>query len=746
MNTVNFKRRKDMVMNKRYIRILAALFIGTMLILPLTGCGKSKTVESGATWTVTETTKLSSLTVADGASVKAPEGYSVTLTVDGVETGQVLEKWTAKDYKFAPGSYKGDIVLTVAKANNVSRGGMGGGMPGAAAEGAAGAGAPGGAAPAAGGAPGAGAPGGQGAAPAAGGAPGAGAPGGAAPGGAAPGAPAAGAPGGQAAAPGGAAAGGAPGGGSGVATTRVGGDYSFRQALYLDKNGIDESKSVLAAVKGEKPTGFEIKDIEIKSNGSFYKDATSPGGTGFTGIYAAGGEYNIKNVKIDFFGDGLNDFIGYGAGIVTSGKGTKLVLDNVTINNKGVVRAGVIAKEGSKVIVKNSKIQALNGVLPPDDPWGQSGQMRSTLWISGMSGTTRATSVLGTETEATYINSSITSEGWGVLSTDGTNNVHLTAINCKVAQTGPEGYGTYNDPSAHVAFYGTDFNIATFAAAIGSGDLYYGDSTPEAVAAVNEKLGLGLTDEELKSIPNKATVINSKKYGVMWHARSGNPLTVDGGTIFNTPKTTFIVSGVAAVLNVNGSGGAQINPGNGIIMQVMSDDEPTGGMMGQGDSSFEEPTTAPEPIKGFDNTSPTEAATANFSNINLNGNFYNSIGWAKLTDKLNMAINLDKSSITGVISASESHHPSPKITKANQTEFHSITDTVRPAVNNGVIVNLTNGSTWTVTGTSYITSLTIADGSAVTAPEGSKVTMTVNGVKKEIKAGKYSGKITLTLN
>jgi hypothetical protein len=719
-------------MNKRFIKALAVIFAATMLMLLMSGCGKSQVVQSGATWEVTQTTKLSSLTIGDGAAIKAPEGYSVTLTVDGVETGQVLESWTSKNYKFVPGTYKGDVVLTVAKANMVSRSGGGGGapeggMPGAATG--ARAGAPEGAAR--------GAARGEGAGAREGGMPGAAARAGAGvPEGAAPGA----ARGAGAGAPGAAAAGAAGGRGG-----RTGGAYAFRQALYLDEKGIDESKSVLAAVKGNKPSGFEISNIEIKSNGSNYESPTSPGGTGFTGIYAAGGEYNIKNVKIDFFGDGLNDFIGYGSAIVVGGENTKVVVDNATINNKGVARAGVIVKDGSKVIVKNSKIQALNGILPPDDPWGQSGEMRSTLWISGMKGTTRATSVLGANTQATYINSSVASEGWGALSTDGTNNVHLTAINTKVINTGDEGYGNYNDPSAHVAYYGCEFNIGTFASAIGSGDVYYGDSTAEAVASLNEKLGLGLTAEELKAIPEKPTIINSKKYGVMWH-RSGNPLTVDGGTTFNTPKTTFIVLSVPAVLTMDGAKGAKINPGNGVIMQVMSDDEPGGsGTMGAGDS-FDEPTTAPKPIAGFDAAASEGAATANFSNIDLKGDFYNSVGWGRLTDKLNMVLNLDKSSVTGVISASESHHPSPKITKANQNEFHSITDTARPAVNNGVIVSLTNGSKWIVTGTSYVTSLSIADGCTVAAPEGSKVVMSVNGVNKEIKPGKYTGKIALTVS
>jgi hypothetical protein len=197
------------------------------------------------------------------------------------------------------------------------------------------------------------------------------------------------------------------------------------------------------------------------------------------------------------------------------------------------------------------------------------------------------------------------------------------------------------------------------------------------------------------------------------------------------------------MIKMDGAKGAGINAGNGVIMQVMSDDQPAD-MSSNG--YYEEPTSAPKAIEGFDNTSTKDAATANFSNIDLKGDFYNSVGWGKLTDKLNMAINLDKAGITGVISASESHHPSSKITVANQREFHSITDKACPAVNNGVIVTLTNGSKWTVTGTSYLTRLVLDSSSSVTAPEGSSVSMTVNGVKKAIKPGQtYTGKIVVSV-
>jgi hypothetical protein len=66
-------------------------------------------------------------------------------------------------------------------------------------------------------------------------------------------------------------------------------------------------------------------------------------------------------------------------------------------------------------------------------------------------------------------------------------------------------------------------------------------------------------------------------------------------------------------------------------------------------------------------------------------------------------------------------------------------------VNNGVIVSFDKDSVWTVAGTSYLTSLTIAKGAGINAPKGYSVTMTLDGVKTVIKAGTYNGKIVLTV-
>jgi len=691
-------------MYKRYFRILTALFIGTILIMSFTGCGKSKNIKSGSTWEVIETTRLSKLNIEDGASLTAPDGYRLTLTVDGVETGQVLKTWEGVDYKFAPGVFKGDVVLTVTKANDVFWSMSGRGMTEGSGDSA----------------------------------------------------PAAAAAGGDASSPAGVA------GDSESKSTSL---YPFRQALYLDAGGIDESKSVLAAVQGEKPTGFEIKNIKIKSQGTFYKDPASLGGTGFNGIYVAGGEYNLKNIEIDFFGDGRSDFAAQGTAVVASGKGTRLTLDNATINTQGVVRSAVIAKDQSNVIVKNSNINVKDGVLPPDwlSPMDPS-QMRSTLWISGMTGTTRATSILGNGTQATYINSSISFEGWGGLSVDIGDRSKLTAIACKINNTGDSGYGQYNNSNSITRILGCEFNIATIGLGSDSGSVAVGDSTREAVEALDKELGLGLTPEDFKSIPVKSTTINSGFQGVLWHG-TGCALIITGGTIINSKDAMFVDKGAYTDIQVDGSQGVQLNAGNGIMMQVMDDDEPprvsskenkTGGF-----GEYEDPTGPVAKDNSHDiYIAKTTDALAEFSNIELKGDFYNSARGGQKTNLMgatvsgskNMGLTFSNAQITGVISAADALHYYngiyyPRIGIKEMAAFNRVINTPGPAVNNGVIVTLTNGSRWTVTGTSYLTKLVIEKGAVVTAPSGQKLTVTDDGNPiTEITAGTYTGNIVLSVN
>jgi hypothetical protein len=52
-------------------------------------------------------------------------------------------------------------------------------------------------------------------------------------------------------------------------------------------------------------------------------------------------------------------------------------------------------------------------------------------------------------------------------------------------------------------------------------------------------------------------------------------------------------------------------------------------------------------------------------------------------------------------------------------------------------------STWTVTGTSYLTHLAISAGSRLAAPQGHSLTLTVDGVATPVRSGTYKGGIVL---
>lgn len=65
--------------------------------------GTKAEFDAASKWIVDKTCYLSGLTIAEGAKVEAAEGHTLTMTVDGKETGNRI-----------PGTYAGKIVMTVA--------------------------------------------------------------------------------------------------------------------------------------------------------------------------------------------------------------------------------------------------------------------------------------------------------------------------------------------------------------------------------------------------------------------------------------------------------------------------------------------------------------------------------------------------------------------------------------------------------------------------------------------------------
>ncbi|MFJ8492885.1 hypothetical protein ACIRBZ_31750 [Streptomyces sp. NPDC094038] len=615
--------------------VLVPVASGTATAAPK-AAGRTISVAAGETYELAATTRVSQLTVGDGGKIVAPDGYDISLTVDGVETGQLLTATGATGTLIQAGTYRGDVVLTVAESNDVTYQTL---------------------------------------------------------------------------------------------------TFPFRQALYVGSDGVDSAKSVLSAVRGGKVTDTAARNVSIASTGEC-----------FNGVYVESGGYTLQSPTITLDGNGRSDFAGYGAAVVGDGSATKLVVDGARISSKGVVRTTVIANGGANVLVKDSFLRARNGVLPADyQATVETPYMESVPWMLGLDGNVRATNLIGAGSVATYLNSTVFSETWGALSVEGGSGLKLTAINSHVGNTGDYGYGTYAIGDATVRVLGSRFDVGSYATIIAgpAAVVHYGDSTRDAVAALNTELELGLSKSELRSIPERSTVVNSGHFGYMFFG--AGQLTLDGGTVINSERATFLNKGQQTTISVDGSQGARLNPRDGVILQMIELDDPgpvpvNGKMMNIG--VYTEPTTDPVKNSSFDVTAvhSTDGA-ATFSSIKVKGDFYNGMRNGK-----NMVLTFEGSSVEGVISATRAKHRVSSIDASTFYELGIVTNTAQAAVNNGVVVKLNSRSTWTVTGTSYLTSLTLAADAAVRAPRGRSVKLTVDGTETAITAGSaYTGALTLTV-
>jgi hypothetical protein len=508
--------------------------------------------------------------------------------------------------------------------------------------------------------------------------------------------------------------------------------YPFRQAVYAGAAGLVPAYSVLAAARGGQVGRKAATGLRIASTGEC-----------FDGLVVEGGSYQLTDSLIALDGAGRCDFVGYGAAILANGAGTRLVVDGVTVRNHGVVRTAAIADNGATLVVKNSSLSVANGPLTAGYiATVNLDTMESAPWMLSIDGDVRATNLLGNNSVAAYVNSSVTSQTWGALSTDSGADCTLVSVNSVVANTGMSGYGTYVIGNATEYLLGTQFNVGSYATIFTGGTATYGDSDPATVAKLNASLGLGLSDAELAALPSRPTVVNSRRFGFMWHAAS--TLAIGGGTVVNSPHATFLNKGQQISVAVDGSDGAAFNPGDGILVQVMDNDDPGPVMVNgvlENAGVYHQPPGEPARDKTFD-VSAVHATDSvlSFKDISLTGNFYNG-----MRADLNLVLNFAATQVAGVITATLAEHHVDTIDAGNWQELGAVTNTAQPAVNNGVIVALTGGSTWTVTGKSYLTALSLDATSAVTGPRGGKVTVTVNGKAVTLTPGaKYTGAIVVS--
>ncbi|WP_171163398.1 hypothetical protein [Streptomyces sp. I05A-00742] len=618
-----------------------AVVLGTAAAL--TGSGDDRTapvpaftVRNGKTVVLARTTRYRSLVVEPGGVLAAPAGKVLTLTVDGVETGTGL---TAGDVaRISPGTYRGDVVITVTERHPVRFYGL---------------------------------------------------------------------------------------------------TFEFRQALYITADGPDAAGSVSAARRGR--VGASAADgLTVVSTGEV-----------FNGVRVDGGTYLLRRPRIELTGNGRSDFVGYGAALTASGTGARLVVDGARIRCRGAVRAAVVVTGGATAVVRNSRLHTSNGVLPPGYvPTVELWRMMSAPWTLGLSGNVRTTNLVGAGSTAAYVASTLSSEGWGVLSSDtDSRDCRLTAVNSRVTTAGA-GYGSYLCDGVTQHFLGCDVDVAAYAAIVRRGALHYGDSTREAVRKLNTDWQLGLTEPELTALDPRPTTIRSRRFGVLWHGPGA--ISVDGGTVIRTGGATFLGKGQPARIVVDGSRGARLLPGDGILMQLMDDDDPGPRTMRDdpriAGNVHREPTGPPRRVTDFDTTAAhTTDVAAEFTDIDLTGDFLNGTrGGTEQLRGLNLSLVLTRCRLTGVVSATTARHRVSVIDAAHYRELGVVTNTPAAVVNNGVILTLGPGSRWTPTGTCHLSALRLDRTARLTAPDGRTLSMTVDGraVRPE-PGGHWSGGLTI---
>ena len=523
----------------------------------------------------------------------------------------------------------------------------------------------------------------------------------------------------------------------------------FTDAVVIDSGKVVEEKCVPALIQKGTVTGEKAEGVYLSSNAE-----------SFNGILVTGDQpYLVKDCRMELDGFGANDFMGVGSAVAAIDT-ADVTIDGCDFTVNGVTRCAVHVGGDSHVTVKNSRIQNTS----PDSDW-----LGDFSWACGFLGTNRLCQLCDNGT-VVYDNCDLISNGWGILSIDGTDKYNdMTVKNSRLTLSGPRshGYGAFCIGGNHVRFEGCDVNVTGY---------------PLMLRGMMDKGRAEIVDSKIRG----------RRFGLLAMGDTHSVLTI-AGSDFETDKSSMVFKGSATTVNITETA---MRPGNGVILQLMDNDE--SGMTGQ---DFKIPVgEADKAIEG------RELSVAGEDDINmtltacrLTGDFFNSTtniqankrstqgGFGKFHDTLigtgqghneptkdgkiadgpdapkpedapkpmmkdldtpkNLGLTLKDTAITGIISSATQKYRDglTLIDESNRREMSNITQAAAPTVNNGVIVSLDRTSRWTVTGTSYITALELAPGAVIEAAAGKALTATLDGKEIELAPGRYAGKIVLTV-
>jgi len=391
-------------------------------------------------------------------------------------------------------------------------------------------------------------------------------------------------------------------------------------------------------------------------------------------------------------------------------------------------------------------------------------------WVLGIMGNARGTNLMGDKAATVLVNTDVQAANWGALSTDNGSDNRLTVIDSTLSVVGCEadkkdpyhktwgsGYGTYI-LGCDEDFRGVKMNVGTYIGIAREGNAIY-RSSKGSIRVVSPTSGKVLYEGEGKGA---VCELNSDVFGIMAHDKA--ELTLTDGTVMNTRNAAFLMRAGGVVIRIED--GAKVNPADGVLLQIIDDDDMTVGVdwnapkeiqfhtdfyekegwpseNGQITSKMPppDPSDMPPPPPG-DEEMPEPRFDVHFkaSDTALTGDLYNGSGYYGQQAK-QLYVTLGKgASLTGSISATETIHVDEngkQNTHFTIDEYYylgHVANRVFFNEDNKVEVTLEAGSSWTVTKPGIITALTVMDGACLNG------TVRVNGSDVRPEPGKtYTG-------
>lgn len=591
-------------------------------------------------------------------------------------------------------------------------------------------------------------------------------------------------------------------------TNRGADDY--RAALYVTEDGLDKDNSVLAAIQDH--GGAAAYNDDGASNLLIQSESD-----GFSAVIVNNGSYAIDNAKFEFLTDSdghldtewtsagggsremswrtdtISDFSGLGA-VVGAFNDSYVTVSNADIETAGVAKLTMFVDNGSDVVLTDSTIYADGGVIYDGYiSTADQNKMVAPPWVLGITGNARATNMEGENTSFTVANVDASAKQWGVLSTDAGKNMQMVVIDSTLTLTGAEeddnpfienwgsGYGTYLIGSSGPAkefFFGTTFNVGTFASISTGGVAVYASSDftedkPEkysdyitenldpastsCVVSENGKLSVFAPDSSVNGSGSdlvgtfagsgRPTVVNSDGFGIMTHSNGGDFILTDG-TQFNTRNAAFLLKGGDSTILVND--GSELNTADGVLLQMIDNDDTLVGVQ-MGVEHYNGPTfnTVYEEAEGWPGidydvigTAGTSVTDVHFDHVMLSGDLYNATGYYASTPARRLEVYLGTDAeLTGAISATSTVHVDEngeQICRFTQDEYYYLGHVANKPYFNGcneVAVILSDNAVWNVTGEGILSELTIGDNATING------IVTVDGKEIALVPGVYTGQI-----